>query len=104
MVSNKPLYFTCVYLWVEPFLWYQGQGCLSRSRSIIKVTLLKKLAVMEAFLFQKHSLSYPHKTCFQEYTGISLSVCVSVSPSVCPYMYKILLSVKVLVGVSSHIQ
>ena len=36
------LYFTCVFLAVKPFLWDQGQGHLSISRSNIKITLSKK--------------------------------------------------------------
>ena len=35
-------YFTCVFLGVRPFLWYQGQDHLPRSRSNIKVTLSAK--------------------------------------------------------------
>ena len=53
-------------------------------------------------------LSYPRKT--NVFEGILELACLSVSLSarpsayVCPSVYKILLSVKVLTGVSSHIQ
>ena len=32
-------YFTFIFLWVKPFLYYQSQGHLSRPRSNIKVTV-----------------------------------------------------------------
>ena len=35
----------------KSFLWYQGQGHLSRSN--IKVTILEKMAIAEAFAFHK---------------------------------------------------
>ena len=38
------------------------------------------------------------KKCFRGYAGISLSVRPSVCLSVCPSMYKILVSVKALTG------
>ena len=45
----------------------------------------------------------PQPECFRGYTGISLSVRPCVSPSVCSSVYKILVSVKALAGVLSHI-
>ena len=38
--------------------WYQGQGRLPRSRSNIKVTFLKKMAVSGALVFHKHILFF----------------------------------------------
>ena len=50
-------YFTCVFLGVRHFLWYQDQGHLSRSRSNIKVIIFRKVAVTGAFMFLKY-ISY----------------------------------------------
>ena len=35
----------CVFLVVRPFLWHQGQGCLSRSN--IKLTFFQEMPVAE---------------------------------------------------------
>ena len=39
-----------------PFLWYQSQGRLLRSKSNVKVTIFEKMAVARVFVFHKHIL------------------------------------------------
>ena len=54
----KLSYLTYVLLWVKPFLKYQSQDHLSRSRSNIKVTVFEKMAIVGAFMFHKHILFF----------------------------------------------
>ena len=47
MVSDRALIFH-IY-WVKPFLEYHSQGHLSRSMSIIKVVVFRKMAIAGGF-------------------------------------------------------
>ena len=47
----KLSYFTCVFRLVRPFLRYEGEGHLSRSKSNITVTVFKKMVDVGSFLF-----------------------------------------------------
>ena len=47
-------YFICVLLLVRYFLWYQGQGHLSKCST--KVTLFEKWLLRGTFIFHKHIL------------------------------------------------
>ena len=65
MVSDRAFIFHIVFLVIRPFLWYQGEGHLLRSRSNIKVTLRKKSGPFGALVFCKHSLFT--QTCTQSF-------------------------------------
>ena len=53
----KLSYFASVFLWVRPFLWYQGQGHLS-----VKVKYqghsFQKMAIAGTFMLHKHILLF----------------------------------------------
>ena len=77
-------------------------ACLSQKKIgdiVIAILSFLLLYTCKCFKFFSYLVIPPQNECFQGYTGISLSVRPSVFLSVCPIVYKILVSVKVLAGV-----
>ena len=56
----KLSYFTCVFRLVRPFLQYQGEGHLSRSRSNITVTVFKEMADVGVILVSLTHLDFSY--------------------------------------------